>query len=180
MCLRGMQKRQSQETERSEGNDYDLFASLYPSLRRFAAVVGDSDMDPDDLVQDALAAMLERHDVSDIRQTGPYLKQAIVNAVASRRRRSGLWRVLIPRLARETTTVDTYPSDLAILDQLAPLDRAVVFLIDVEGLPSSEAAEHLGLTSAATRKRVSRARTRLRTILGQTLTIIENGPEASR
>ena len=37
-----------------------IFADLYPSLRRFAAVVGSVDIDPDDLVQDALVRALRR------------------------------------------------------------------------------------------------------------------------
>ncbi len=88
-------------------------------------------------------------------------------------------RRLIPRLARDAARVDNYPSDLAILDELAPLDRAVVFLLDVEGLSSSEAAEQLGLTAAATRKRASRARAQLRSLLGATPTPVAPNPEGS-
>ena len=36
--------------------DRQIFGDLYPSLRRFAAVVGDDDMEPDDLVQEVLAS----------------------------------------------------------------------------------------------------------------------------
>ena len=36
-------------------SDDVLFAELYPRLRRFAAVVGSPDDDPDDLVQEAVA-----------------------------------------------------------------------------------------------------------------------------
>jgi DNA-directed RNA polymerase specialized sigma24 family protein len=34
--------------------DDELFRALYPGLRRFAAAVGPLEVDPDDLVQDAL------------------------------------------------------------------------------------------------------------------------------
>lgn len=37
----------------------DQLVGIYPSLRRFAAVVGSSDMSPDDLVHDAIVAVLK-------------------------------------------------------------------------------------------------------------------------
>ena len=39
-------------------DDEATFAALYPSLRRFAAVVGNYHDDPDDLVQEALTRVL--------------------------------------------------------------------------------------------------------------------------
>jgi len=36
----------------------DRLLSLYPSLRRFAGVVGSADMSPDDLVHDAIVSAL--------------------------------------------------------------------------------------------------------------------------
>ena len=172
MCHRGMERWRSVVYEDGEATGYALFESLYLSLRRFAAVVADADMDPDDLVQDVLAATLEKHDFDELRQPAAYLKRAIVHNAANRRRRAGTLRRLIPRLVGDAAHVDNYPSDLAMLDELAPLDRAVVFLLDVEGLSSSEAADELGLTAAATRKRASRARSQLRSLLGATFTPI--------
>ena len=40
--------------------DRALLDDLYPSLRRFAAVVGPAEVEPDDLVQEALLRVLER------------------------------------------------------------------------------------------------------------------------
>lgn len=155
------------ESEGADGaGSYELFASLYPGLRRFASVVGDADMDPDDLVQDALVATLCRHDLGEIRVPGAYLRQAILHQVANRRRRAGRLRRLIPRLAGDAARHDSYPSDLSVLDEIAPLDRAVLFLIDIERFTSEEAAAQLGLTGTATRKRASRARAQLRSSLG--------------
>jgi DNA-directed RNA polymerase specialized sigma24 family protein len=161
----------------ANANSYELFASLYPGLRRFAAVVGDADMDPDDLVQDALVATLDRHDLDEIRVPAAYLRQAILHQVANRRRRAGRWRRLIPRLVGDAARHDHYPSDLSDLDELSPLDRAVVFLIDVERFSSDEAAEHLGLTAVAVRKRASRARAQLRSTLQPGLTVVDPPPE---
>ena len=47
-------------------SDFETFDALYPVLRRFAGVVADIDMDPDDLVQDALAKTLDRRSMSDL------------------------------------------------------------------------------------------------------------------
>ena len=146
-------------------DDFEIFDALYPSLRRFAAVVADLDVDPDDLVQDAVLAVLERQNLGEIDNPQAYLKRAIVNLSANRRRRAGLWRSLIPRLREAEQTEDSYPSDLGLLDELDPLDRAIVFLSDVEGLGHRAIAAQLGLSDSATRKRASRARTQIRALL---------------
>ncbi len=168
MCHRGMSRWEHQESEGSaepQLSDFEIFADLYPRLRRFAAVVADLDMEPDDLVQDALAATLRRHDLSELDKPIAYLKRAIVNSVSNQRRRAGTFRRLLPKLASASSSSDHYPSDLAVLDELAPLDRAVIFLADVEGQPHALIAQELGLTPSAVRKRAHRARKQLRRIL---------------
>lgn len=161
------------DSDKAGPDDFALFGSLYPSLRRFAAVVSDADMDPDDLVQDALERTLDKHDLTELGQPAAYLKRAILHGVSNRRRRAGTFRRLLPRLLQDTVRVDSYPSDLSILDALKPLDRAVIFLLDVEGLGSTQVAEQLGLTPAATRKRASRARAQLRALLGVELAAVK-------
>ncbi len=142
--------------------DEAIFEELYPPLRRFAAVVADLDVDPDDLVQDALAATLARHRLSDLRRPGAYLRRAILNTAANHRRRAGHLRRLLPKLVPDPATVDAYPSDLSILDQLDPTDRAVLYLADVARLRHTEIASELGISESAVRKRASRGRRRLR------------------
>ena len=149
-----------------------ILDELYPQLRRFAAVLADRDVDPDDLVQDALLATLRRHELHELDNPAAYLKRAMINTVASDRRRKGRWRNLIPRLVTDSQTNDHYPSDLDELDALAPLDRAVLFLVDVERLPHHLAAAELGLTSSAVRKRASRARSQMRSVLRPNLSAI--------
>lgn len=156
-------------------NAFALFDSLYPMLRRFAAVVADLDMDPDDLVQDALASTLARHPLEELDRPSAYLKQAIVNAASNKRRRAARWRGLLPRVATNAAIDDDYPSDLSILDELSPVDRAVIYLADVEGQPHDLIADDLGLTASAVRKRASRARRQLRESLGTNLTPLEGG-----
>lgn len=154
-------------------SDATSFAEIYPALRRFASVVADLDMDPDDLVQDALASTLRRHALHELDQPLAYLKRSIVNTASNHRRRSSRLRRLLPRLASENHSTDVYPSDLSALDELAPLDRAVVFLADVEGDPFDRIATELGMTAAAVRKRASRARKQLRKSLRPDITPID-------
>ena len=56
-----------------------LFAELYGPLRRFAAVVGPIEVDPDDLLQEAVARVLRRRRLTDLDQPGAYLRRTIVN-----------------------------------------------------------------------------------------------------
>jgi len=53
------------------------------------------------------------------------------------------------------------------LERLAPAYRSVFWLRDVEGLPAAEVAELLGLTVAAVKSRLLRARLQLREELAQ-------------
>ena len=57
---------------------------LYEPLRRFAAVIGRWDVDPDDLVQDAYAKVL-RKDPAQIRDLGPYMRRTIANLATDAR-----------------------------------------------------------------------------------------------
>ncbi|MEM9133674.1 MAG: sigma-70 family RNA polymerase sigma factor [Actinomycetota bacterium] len=161
----------------TDAEEFAFFVALYPRLRRFAAVVADADMDPDDVVQDALTSALVLRPLSELDHPAAYLRRAIVRCVANRRRRARTWRRLLPQLAAGHVSEDHYPSDLAVLDHLSPLDRAVVFLLDVEGLTGPELATQLGVSPAAVRKRASRARAQLRSLLDETTSAAEPLPE---
>lgn len=146
-------------------DDAALFRELYPSLRRFAAVVGDDDADPDDLVQEALVRALTRGPLHGLSNPGAYLRRSIVNVVIDSRRRGSRWRSVLGRTGRTDEHRDAPPSDLADLDQLSGIDRAVVWLTEVEGYPQADAAALLGLSHDAVRSRLSRSRRRLRAAL---------------
>lgn len=135
-------------------------AGLYPSLRRFAAVVSSSDGDPDDLLQSAVEKLLRLK--ADVDDPAAYLRRTMLNLESNRRRGLGRLRGALARLSRNSDEADAYPSDLTVLDSLEPVDRSVVFLIDVEGWPSKNVAEQLDLTDSAVRTRATRARTVLR------------------
>lgn len=148
-----------------ERTDYEIFEQIYPALQKFAAVVADLDMEPDALVHDAVVATLERTSLTDLDQPQAYLKRAIVNLAANRRRRAGRTKTMLARVQPTSSATDRYPSDLAILDVLDPRDRAIIYLADVEGLAYEPIGEQLGLSAASARQRAHRARKKLRALI---------------
>jgi RNA polymerase sigma-70 factor (ECF subfamily) len=144
-------------------DDAGLFATLYPSLRSFAAVTGSVDVEPDDLVQEAVARTLRNHRLVDLDDAGAYLRRAIVNLAANRRRSMARFRIAFARLDRlEEGQSPQYASDMADLLRLEPEARALLYMIEVEGHSYVEAATVLGITEEAARARAIRARRRLR------------------
>ncbi|HVT76010.1 MAG TPA: sigma factor-like helix-turn-helix DNA-binding protein [Acidimicrobiales bacterium] len=144
-------------------DDAGLFAAIYPSLRAFAAVTGPVDVEPDDLVQEAVARTLRTHRLVDLDDAGAYLRRAIVNLAANRRRSLARFRVAFARLDRvDEGQAPQYDSDWQDLLRLHPEDRALLFIVEVEGATYAEAAKTLGITEQAARTRAVRARRRLR------------------
>jgi RNA polymerase sigma-70 factor (ECF subfamily) len=146
-----------------EDTDADLFARLYPSLRRFAAVAGPTDVDPDDLVQEAVARAIRIRPLTALDDPAAYLRRTILNLAKNRRRGLARARLAVERLGRDTRGEAEYASDLADLQRLGPVARAVLFLVEVEGWSFAAVARQLDLTEEAARACASRARRRLRT-----------------
>ena len=140
----------------------DLLRPLYPRLRRFAAVVGPVELDPDDLVQDAVVRFLATGRWRSIDDVQAYLRRTIVNLAANERRRLGRQRSAVAREGPALSTTASYPSDLDDLEHIEPQSRALLFLVEVEGASVTEAAAAVGCSSVAARARLSRARRRLR------------------
>lgn len=143
--------------------DTSVFAELYASLRAFAAVTGSVDVEPDDLVQEAVARTLRHHRLVDLDDAGAYLRRVIVNLASNRRRSMARFRVAIARLDRvDEGRTPEYASDLDDLLRLEPDARALLFMVEVEGHSYAEAADVLGISEEAARTRASRARRLLR------------------
>jgi RNA polymerase sigma-70 factor (ECF subfamily) len=137
---------------------------LYAPLRRFAAVIGRWDVDPDDLVQDAYTKVLMKHP-SQIRDLGPYLRRTIVNLATDQRRRAVRGNTALHKLGANGTSSDNYPSDLEDLMRLQPRVRALLLLVEVEGHQIADAAEMVGMSNSNARVALMRARRRLRSEL---------------
>lgn len=139
-------------------DDGGLFRRLYPALRRFAAACAPVAIEPDDLVQQAVANTLARRRLVDLDNPLAYLRSAIINLAKNQYRADSREQVV----AAPADSTDNYPSDLAVLAELSPRDRAALYLIEIERLPYREAAALIDCTTVALRARVSRARKRLR------------------
>lgn len=146
-------------------SDEEVFAAAYPALRRLAAVVAPPEADPDDLVQEAVVRALRRGPLAELDHPVAYLRRAVVNLAANERRGLGRRRRALARIGPDPVVAASYPSDVAEILRLAPADRAVLWLADVEGLPFEEVADHLGCSAEAARTRASRARRQLRRIV---------------
>ncbi len=146
--------------------DRDVFATIYPALRRFASSVRPPGVDPDDLVQEALARTIATRSLASLDNPLGYLRTSVLrvamNQTRERRRRLARAIRLGPPPER---TDDQYPSDLAELLRLSPRARAVLFLTVVEGCSYREAAEIVGCSEPAARATASRALRALKTAL---------------
>jgi RNA polymerase sigma-70 factor (ECF subfamily) len=142
--------------------DGEIFASLYPSLRRYAAIIGSLSDNPDDLVQEAVARTLATTSLAQLSSPGAYLRRTISNLVINGARSDTTQRGRTHMIVGDSESYDTYPSDLDLLERLGPIERGAVFLADVEGRPFGEVAEILGCTPVAARLRAARGRRRLR------------------
>lgn len=145
--------------------DRDIFAEQYPSLRAYAAALGPLDLDPDDLVQEALARTLQRHSLDELDNPRAYLRRAMNHVASNHRRSLGRRRRAWAKVGPVEDVRATYPSDLSDLEHLEPLDRAVLYLAEVEGRSMAFIGEELELSENAVRLRASRARRKLRTLL---------------
>ncbi len=140
---------------------------MYPALRRFAAVVAPYDVEPDDVLHDALLRVLSRRTLAHLRNPPAYLKRAMINVVidAGRTKKRGRRRNEALKGLMTVETEDVYPSDLDILRKLTPRSRAVLYMVEVEGYTYAEVGQLLSCTETAARMRAMRARRQLRRLV---------------
>jgi RNA polymerase sigma factor (sigma-70 family) len=148
-------------------DDRALIHDLYPQLRRFAAVVGPAEVDPDDLVHDALVRVLGMGSLAKLDNPSAYLRRTIVNLASNHRRRMGRKRRAFNRVVVPDSYLQSYPSDVTELLRLSPKARAVLYLTSVEGRSFAEVAQALDCSEASARASASRGRRKLRTILSE-------------
>jgi len=154
-------------TQRIDPDEWRIVDELYQPLRRFAAVTAPADMEPDDLLQEALVRVLRRGPLSQLDHPGAYLRRTMVNLAADYNRRMGRRRRALARIwgSEDPAPSPEYPSDLAELYRLPPRERASLYLAEVEGYSFKEVGGLLGCSEAAARKGASRGRQRLRVAL---------------
>ncbi len=153
--------------------DLAVFRQIYAPARRFAAFVAIGEMEPDDLVQEALSRVLGRGPLNELDDPLAYMRKTMLNLVRNEVRRRGREQRALSRV--QSLAELASPADescdtqlLAAALQILPAQtRAAVFLVDVEGLPIRDASALVGLSATATRARLSRARRTLRDHIAQ-------------
>jgi len=147
-------------------DDRAALEAAYARLRRFAAVVGPADVEPDDLVQEAFTRCLRRG-LGRIDDLDRYLRRTVLNLSANERRG---WTRGQRAFARHGAGDDAAPSDATFVDVgdllALPADvRAVLWLVEVEGWSYAETATVVGCSEGAARMRAARARQALRRVV---------------
>lgn len=151
-----------------ESAAFDRLVELHwPSLVRLARIVTASELDAEDLAQEALARAWAR--LGTLRRPEsflPWLRRMLIrDAVrAARRRRRGAG----DDLARAAELPAPHTPPMARLEveralaALTPRQRAIFFLCEVDGLSTAEAAAALGVAAATVRVHRLLAQRRLR------------------
>jgi RNA polymerase sigma-70 factor (ECF subfamily) len=143
------------ETERAR------LEAAYAGTRRFAAVVGPPDVEPDDLVQEAFVRALQRG-LDDVEDLGAYLRRIVLNLSTTARRSWTRRQAILRRVGPTDTVVSLESPLLSELMRLPADDRALLWLVEVEGWSYAEVSPLLGCSEEAARTRAARARKRLR------------------
>ena len=146
-------------------DDTALIRDLYPKLRRFAAAVAPAEVDPDDLVQDALVKTIRHQPISTLEYPSAYLWKVINHLATDHRRRLGRQHSALGRIGPPELEYPRYPSDLNELERLTPKARAVLYLREIDGYSYAEIAGLLDANEASLRRTASRARRSLRKAL---------------
>jgi DNA-directed RNA polymerase specialized sigma24 family protein len=138
-------------------SDVDLFEALYPGLCRFAAAVRPVGIDPEDLVQEALARTLTIRSLGSIDEPVAYLRTAMIHIAANLSRSARRSHDRLIRQHAPGSDLDAYPSDLADLMRLDPRARAMLYLTIIEDQSYRTAAAIVGCSEGAARTLASRA-----------------------
>src|ERR687896_458571 len=144
----------------------DFFELHYVRLFRALWLIARDSSEAEDVMQEAFLRLWERWDrVSAMEDPAGYLYRTAMNLFRSRRRRAlvAVRRAVTEPFARdELAAVEGRDVVRRALASLTPRQRAVVVLLHVLGLTSSEAATALGIRPSTVRVLAGRARTTMK------------------
>ena len=165
-------------TVSSDDEFRQMYAATFASLLGYATRRVEQPADAADIVAETfLIAWRRRHEMPGGAETRLWLYGVARRVLANHHRGHDRRERLGERLRRRLAAVHPdpaaeVPERLAVRDALArlgDLDREVLTLTVWEGLEPREIAEVLGVGAAAVRTRLSRARARLRDLIGDDL-----------
>lgn len=106
-------------------------------------MAGPVDVEPDDLVQEALVRTLTKRQLAELDNPLAYLRRTIVNLASNQWRSAARRRQAVARLRSDETVVPSYPTDIEAILDLPPKPRAILYLVE-----SSTERTELSLTRA--------------------------------
>ena len=107
----------------------ERLVDAYPALRRFAFVLADGDVDPEDLLHETLVRILSRGSMSDIEHLEAFARRTMTRLRSNRRRSLGRRRRMLERLRQAPEEEAEPPVERIELDDLlavGPTDRAIL------------------------------------------------------
>ena len=159
------------------------YRAEFPIAFRISFGVLDDPTEAEDVAQDAMIRLLDRLPRRDTDKSYPAWRTAVVvNLCRDRYRRAETRRRIERRSAKEAPLPRRLPDPGDDLDQrelrelingalakLPPREREVFVLRDLEGLPTLDAADALGLGASSVRSLLSLARRRIRDLIAPRL-----------
>jgi RNA polymerase sigma-70 factor (sigma-E family) len=150
--------------EQGRGSFEQLYADAYAPMVRLALLLTGSPTQAEELVQDAFVRVFAHW--ADVETPRAYLRQAVVNACRSQRRRRSRELRHGLRAAERATTGDPEVDEIAdALATLSDRQRKAVVLRFYEDLPEAEIAVLLRCRPGTVKSLLSRALARLREVL---------------
>lgn len=144
--------------------DWEIFVRTHANglFRTALAILGDH-AEAEDAVQDTFLKYLEKAP-KDVANPGGWLTRVLVNGCKSRLRLS--WRQVVELPETLPAPEPREREELEELWQLPPEERCAIHLFYYEGWSTCEIAAITGVAEGTVRSRLSRARERLRALLG--------------
>ncbi|MDQ1075696.1 RNA polymerase sigma factor (sigma-70 family) [Microbacterium testaceum] len=151
----------------------ELYERHVDRVFRHAARLASDRRDAEDATAVAFFELWRRRDAVRVVDGSPlpWLLATTTNALRNLQRSSARYRRLLdtlPRSADASSAEDEVFADenaRALLAPLGAVDRQLVMLVHLEGYRADEAAVVVGLSAAAARARLSRARAKLRDLV---------------
>ena len=179
MAVSASQWAMSKRGERTRDREVAaLFDEHYDGLCRLAFVImGDAHLAEEIVMEALLKTFTGWGRIRDRSQAPAYLKRSVINLCRSRIRRKGIEARVnerahhTERLRPPDWDADRHETARELWDavrELPPRQRACIVLHYEQGLPDSEIAQILDVSTGTVRAQLSRARAKLQTMLADT------------
>jgi RNA polymerase sigma factor (sigma-70 family) len=144
------------------------FSAHMPWLkRRITLIVGDPE-EASDLAQEAFARAVERWPIGSRDDVARWLAAVGIRLAIDETRRRRRWGFVQIREADAAWAIDTDPDLWRAISKLEPATRAALLMTVLDGYTQEEVATALGVARGTVASWLSRARERLRPVIGST------------